>query len=190
MTVKKPIDYTARVPLPRASEINSGLTYCRPETALSIFGMPVSPLPVNCAPASAVTSQRLKAALITADVGPFRVTGLRPAMESLKRIFDKVKREHPALYPLISTAGGLCVRCIRGYPGIPSNHAFGAAVDLKIGGILVPLGEPITLKGLLVLYRYFHAEGWYSGMGWARADSMHMEVSDQLMLRWAAEGLI
>lgn len=187
---RPPIDYAAHLPIPAVGSINSGLTYCRPETALSIFGMPAVPLPVDCAGAGAVTSKRLRAALVTADVGPFRVTALRPAVESLTRIFARVKAEKPDLYPLIGTAGALCVRCIRGYPGVPSNHAFGAAIDLKIKGELVPLGAPYVQAGMLALYRYFHAEGWYSGMSWARPDSMHMECSDQLMHEWASKGLV
>ncbi|GGO19434.1 M15 family metallopeptidase [Deinococcus humi] len=180
-------DYAARLPIPAPGSINSGLTYCRPETVLDIFGQPATPLPTEC---GQPTSPRLKAALITADVGPFRVTGLRPAVESLTRVFAQVKAEKPELYDVIGTAGMLCVRCVRGYPGVPSNHAFGAAIDLKINGELVPLGGAYVQAGILELYAYMHAEGWYWGAGWARPDAMHFEASDQLMRRWEAEGLL
>lgn len=180
-------NYAAHLPIPSIGSINTGLTYCRSETALSIFGMPAVPLLAECGHA---TSKRLLAALVTADVGPFQVTGLAPAVESLARIFKQVKAEKPDLYPLITTAGMLCVRCIRGYPGVPSNHAFGAAIDLKISGQLVPLGGPFVQAGTLALYPYFHKEGWYWGAAWARPDSMHWEISDQLMHEWAAKGLI
>lgn len=180
-------DYAARLPIPGPGSINTGLTYCRPETALSIFGQPATPLPTDC---GQPTSPRLKAALITASIGPFRVTGLRPAVESLTRVFAQVKAEKPELYDVIGTAGMLCVRCIRGYPGVPSNHAFGAAIDLKINGELVPLGGNYVQAGILELYPYLHAEGWYWGAGWARPDAMHFEASDQLMRRWDAQGLL
>lgn len=102
-----PIDFAAQVAIPALGSINSGLTYCRPETNLAIFGQPAVPLPVNC---GTPTSKKLKAALITASVGPFRVTGVRPAVESLQRIFAQVQKENPALYAAVGTAGMLCVR--------------------------------------------------------------------------------
>lgn len=187
MTQAKKVDFAARVPIPKAGTINSGLTYCRPETALAIFGPPAVPLPTEC---GAPTSKKLKAVLITADVGPFRVTGIRPAVESLKRIFAKVKAEKPDLYAAIGTAGMLCVRCIRGYPGTPSNHAFGAAIDLKMNGQLVPLNAPWAQQGTLLLYHYFHTEGWFWGASWERPDSMHFEVSDEKLREWHAAGVI
>ena len=186
-TAPKQMDYAAKVPLPGPGDINTGLSYCRPETALSIFGPPAVPLPVNC---GAPTSERLKAALITANVGPFRVTGIKPAVESLTRIFARVKAEKPELYAATGTAGMLCVRCIRGYPSIPSNHAFGAAIDLEMNGQLVPLNAPWAQAGTLALYRHFHAERWFWGASWQRPDSMHFEASDELIRDWHARGLI
>ncbi|WP_146202721.1 M15 family metallopeptidase [Deinococcus irradiatisoli] len=101
-----------------------------------------------------------------------------------------MKAENPALYAATGTAGMLCVRCIRGYPKVPSNHAFGAAIDLKMNGQLVPLNAPWAQKGTLDLYHYFHAEGWYWGADWDRPDSMHFEVSDEKMRIWGALGMI
>ena len=182
-----PVDFAAHVPIPQAGSINSGLTYCRPETSLAIFGQPATPLPVNC---GTPTSARLKAALVTASVGPFRVTGVRPAIESLQRIFAQAQKENPALYAAVGTAGMLCVRCIRGAPNVPSNHAFGAAIDLKMNGQLVPLNAPYAQQGTLLLYKLFHAERWFWGAAWDRPDSMHFECSDELMREWHAEKLI
>lgn len=184
---KRPINYAARVPIPAAGSINSGLTYCRPATSLAIFGQPATPLPRECGQA---TSRKLLAVLVTEDVGPFRVTGIRPAIDSLKRIFARVKVDKPDLYAAVGTAGMLCVRCIRGYPGTPSNHAFGAAIDLKMNGELVPLNAPYAQKGTLDLYYYFHQEGWFWGASWDRPDAMHFEVSDEKMREWHAAGLI
>lgn len=90
MSPSKPTNFAARLPLPKAGSINSGLTYGRPETGLAIFGPPATPMPENCGTA---TNAKLKALLITADVGPFRVTGIRPAVESLQRIFAKVRAD-------------------------------------------------------------------------------------------------
>ncbi|WP_146202720.1 hypothetical protein [Deinococcus irradiatisoli] len=73
-------NFAARVQIPKRGTINSGLSYCRPQTAVEIFGMPADQLPINC---GTPTSPRLKAALLTESVGPFRVTGLKPAVASL-----------------------------------------------------------------------------------------------------------
>jgi hypothetical protein len=71
---------------------------------------------------------------VTTDVGPFRVTGLRPAVESLAAIFLKVRR----LRPRLRTAGMMCCRNVRGSSRSISNHAWGTAIDMKIDGELVP----------------------------------------------------
>lgn len=181
------VNYAARVPIPAAGSINSGLTYCRPSTGLQIFGQPAVPLPKDC---GTPTSKRLLAALVTEDVGPFRVTGIRPAVDSLRRIFARVKADKPDLYAAVGTAGMLCVRCVRGYPGTPSNHAFGAAIDLKMHGQLVPLAADWAQLGTLQLYYYFHQEGWFWGASWERPDAMHFEVSDERLREWHAAGLI
>src|SRR5690242_19867568 len=86
-------------PTPQWMELHLG--WPRPEGSMGTICRPV-------------TNPVLRAKLVTRDVGPFSVTGHIKAVQSLERIFAKVKAEHPDLYPLIGTAGMLCCRFIRG----------------------------------------------------------------------------
>jgi hypothetical protein len=133
----------------------------------------------------------LKKFLVTRDVGPFNVTGLIPAVDSLERIFTKIQQDDPDLYNQIKTAGMLCCRLIRGAKRSFSIHSWGGAIDLYCGNDgVVPLGRPETHAGVLACYKYFHAEGWYWGAEFSRADAMHYELSEQLVARWQDSGLL
>lgn len=172
-------------PIPPAAAMNSGLSPCG-NSLMNHFGVP-GPRLVNC---SAVTNAKLKSKIITADVGPFNVTGLKPAVASLQRIFAKVQQNDKTLYREIKTAGMLCCRLIRGSKSSYSIHSWGGAIDLYCGAGVVPLGRPVTHLGVLRVYPYFHAEGWYWGAEFSRADAMHFEVSRQLTQEWIAKKLI
>jgi len=76
----------------------------------------------------------------TDDVGPFKVSGLRLAVESLKNIMMEIKNEYPNIYMVLGSAGMRSVRLQRGTNKNKaiSNHAWGAAIDLKIDGLLDP----------------------------------------------------
>ncbi|MEM8592235.1 MAG: M15 family metallopeptidase, partial [Pseudomonadota bacterium] len=113
---------------------------------------------------------------------------LEPALESLRSVFAAIEAADPDLYARINTAGALCVRHIRGAPGRTSTHAFGLSVDLNIDGQLDQLGDGKTQLGLTILADFFRAEGWYWGAGFSREDSMHFEVSRDLVEQWIAEG--
>ena len=133
---------------------------------------------------------RLASKLKTEQVGPVRVRMLQPALDSLGRVFDQIKATDENLYSRINTAGALCVRHIRGAPGRTSTHAFGLSLDLNIDGKLDRLGDGRTQLGLTILADFFRAEGWYWGAGFSREDSMHFEVSRDLVEKWVAEGLL
>jgi D-alanyl-D-alanine carboxypeptidase-like protein len=150
---------------------------------LKLFGQP-GPLTTDC---SRVTNGSLKNQVLTQSVGPFRVTGLRPAIAALDRIFRRVRADRPDLYRQLGTAGMLCVRAIRGSSSSYSNHSWGTAIDITINGTLLPQGSKQTLRGLLLLYPYFHAEGFYWGAGFSgdRRDPMHFEASAELAREWA-----
>ncbi|MEB3336599.1 MAG: M15 family metallopeptidase [Leptolyngbyaceae bacterium] len=170
--------------------INMGLSSARPRTMIQILGVPGA-LSRNCSP---VTNPKVKALLVTQDLGPgaFKVTGLKPAVAALQRIFAKVKQEKPDLYQQIGTAGMLCCRRIRGGSNF-SNHSWGTAIDLKISSELDAVGDGKTQRGLVELASYFHQEGFFWGAGFkgrGREDSMHFEVSEQLIKRWHAQGLL
>jgi len=149
----------------------------------SLLGIPRQHLTANC---QSITNAHLARRIEKSDVGPISVVGHVLAIESLKRIFAKVHAEKPDLNRVVGTAGMLCCRLIRGSSFTPSNHSWGTAIDLKIDGILVPLGSEHTLSGLLALDHYFHEEDWYWGAGFSRPDSMHFEVAEETICKWAA----
>jgi hypothetical protein len=136
--------------------------------------------------------------LKTQSVGPFRVTGILPALESLTEILARVKTEIPALYNVLGTAGMHCARYVKIRrndgslqigPSI-SNHSWGTAVDIKLSGRLDRQGDGKTYRGLLVLSSYFNAAGWYWGAAFPTEDAMHFEVSKSLLARWKRAGKI
>ena len=79
----------------------------------------------------------------THDFGPVRATGIRPAITALPAIIDDIQREKPEVYPLSGSAGMLCCRLVTGSASSVSNHAWGIAIDLTIGGHLdIPGASP------------------------------------------------
>lgn len=168
---------------PPRSAINTGLLPCRPSTLRSLLGEPRKGYGQDCRPP---THPGLKAQIVTASVGPFRVTGHRAAVASLARVMDRIRTEEPEAYRQIGTAGMLCCRLVRGSTRSISNHSWGTAVDLKFNGRLDAMGDGKVQVGLLRVYRFFHAEGWYWGAGFRREDAMHFELADQTVRRLLA----
>lgn len=166
---------------------NEGIQVATPSFLKDMLGSPRETLSDDCEP---MTNPALKDSLVLEDVGPIRVNMLRPAVESLKRVFAKVKAADPDLYARINSSGSLCVRQIRGTIGRASTHAFGLAVDLNIDGQLDNFADGKTQLGLTILADFFHEEGWVWGASFSREDSMHFEVSRQQLEEWRAEGKI
>jgi hypothetical protein len=138
----------------------------------------------------------MKPLIVTEDVGPFKVTGLKPAVDSLRRVLAAVKQAHPDVHDAIGSSGMLCVRNIKGTDR-PSNHAWGCAVDINIEGALdgINVGggtgrlDDRTLAGLAAMAPFFHAEGWFWGVGFSTfEDGMHFEVADQTIRKWHEDG--
>jgi hypothetical protein len=183
--------YTQLVPTPARRHMNTGLKAARVSTLIEIFG-PFPDLPVNCSGEN--KNKTVRGLLETRNVGPFRVTGIAPALDSLARIFARVKADHPDLYKIVGTAGMHCYRRVRGGAS-PSNHSAGTAIDITIGGVLPPMDftpetPNLIPNGFVVLYGYFHREGWFWGAGYAgdRVDAMHYEASDSLLRAWRNNG--
>lgn len=166
---------------------NEGLTVPSPSFQIEMFGMPRESLSDDCEP---MTNEKLKAILVTEDVGPIRVSMLKPAVESMRVVFENIKAADEDLYKRINTAGALCVRRIRGSQNSVSSHSFGLAVDLNIDGVLDTLGDGKTQLGLTILADFFQAEGWFWGASFSREDSMHFEVSREKIQQWRQEGKI
>ena len=179
--------YAQVVLIANRRNVNKGLKIAGPSYLESVFGKPRTVLTSKC---EGMTNKRLASKMTTERVGPIRVRMLRPALDSLGRIFKKVKETDPDLYARINTAGALCVRHIRGAPGRTSTHAFGLSVDLNIDGKLDRLGDGKTQLGLTILADFFKTEGWYWGAGFSREDSMHFEVSRGMVDKWIAEGAL
>lgn len=169
------------------SRFNKGITQPRNRTMLSILGQPRGQYGTDC---QGITNPKLKALVETRQVGPIRVTMLKPALDSLERIAARLKETEPDLHDALGTAGGLCVRLIRGSRSSISNHSFGTAIDVKLQGKLDGFGDGGTQFGLLLLAELFNEEGWYWGATYRREDSMHFEVGEETLKKWRAEGKI
>jgi len=167
------------------SRFNKGITQPRNATMLELLGQPRANYGTDC---QGITNPALKALVETRQVGPIRVTMLKPALDSLERIFNTLQTTEPDIYAALGTAGALCVRLIRGSSSSISNHSFGTAIDVKLQGQLDGFGDGGTQFGLLLLAELFNAEGWYWGATYRREDSMHFEVGEETLRRWRAEG--
>ncbi len=178
--------YTQVVNVLERTEYNKPLSIAYQRDLLALFGPPSNSIGTDC---GRVTNPKLKALLKTRSVGPIKVTMLEPALESLGRVVENIRKSDPVLYENLGTAGALCVRKIRGSSSI-SNHSFGTAIDLKINGLLDQFTGGKTQLGLVLIADFFKQEGWIWGAGFGREDSMHFEVSRDKLKEWRKEGRI
>lgn len=137
------------------------------------------------------------------SVGPFRVTGLALAVDSLKCVMADIKKEYPEIYATLGTAGMRSVRLQRSKKATKkiSNHAWGVAIDLKIDGILDPWRDDKTQRGLATITPLFNKHGWYWGGAYkpgrddkgkifSKEDAMHFEICVEVLLGWAKLGYL
>ncbi|AMR30324.1 hypothetical protein A0256_02275 [Mucilaginibacter sp. PAMC 26640] len=169
------------IPIPAKEIMNKGLSSAAETTMLAVLGTPGS-LTKDCSKGDPVYNKKL---LTGVDIGPFKVTGLAYAVESLKQIFAQVKTEHPDVYAGVKTAGMWCVRSRRANPHKFSNHSFGTAIDLYFGKGVVDQGVHQTHRGIYILFPYFNAHGWYWGAEFSGdyVDSMHFELAEETILK-------
>lgn len=167
------------------TRFNTGITQPKNRVMIEVLGPPRDSYSTECQP---VTNPRLTALLETRQVGPVTVTMLRPALDSLQRIMDRLKESDPDIHAKVGTAGTICARFIRGSATAVSNHSWGTAIDLTLEGQLDPFADGGTQFGLLILAEYFNDEGWFWGATYGREDSMHFEVGEETLRAWAAEG--
>lgn len=180
-------DYAQLVLIAERRSLNKGLTVASPAFLESLLGRPRDTLGDEC---QDMTLASLRSLLTTETAGPIQVQMLRPAVASLRTVFEKVRAADQDLYDRIRTSGSLCVRRIRGSSASLSSHAFGLALDLNIDGQLDMLADGKTQLGLTILADFFQAEGWIWGAAFSREDSMHFEASRELLKRWRSAGLI
>ncbi|AZV81010.1 M15 family peptidase (plasmid) [Parasedimentitalea marina] len=179
------LDYAQVVLIADRLNVNHGLRVAGGSYLSEKLGRPRPDLNDNCQP---MTNPELKEKLVTEQVGPIRVSMLRPAIESLKVVFENIRSADPDLYGRINTAGALCVRRIRGTQNSLSTHSYGLAVDLNIDGQLDNFTDGKTQLGLTIIADFFNDEGWVWGAGFRREDSMHFEISRRQLDQWLADG--
>lgn len=167
--------------------LNTTLSAPTTEFLIETFGMPREDFNDDC---QEMTNPTLAAMLVSERVGPVDVRMIQPAIDSLREVFERIERTDPDLYSRIGTSGSLCVRYVRGSTSSLSSHSFGTSLDLNIDGNLDELADGKTQLGLTILAEYFADGGWVWGAGFGREDSMHFEVSKELLEKWRAEGRI
>jgi hypothetical protein len=177
-------DLTEQMKLAK-TRFNKGITQPRNRTMLEILGNPRDGYSQDC---QGMTNPTLKALLETRQIGPIKVTMLKPALDSLERVMNRLKESDPDIYEKVGTAGALCVRFIRGSSTSISNHSWATAIDLTLEGELDGFADGGTQFGLLILAEYFNDEGWFWGAAYNREDSMHFEVGEETLRAWKAEG--
>jgi hypothetical protein len=173
----KPTDL---VPIP--ATINAGVSSAGNSLMLSLLGNPRSSYSQNC---GSVTNSKLKAMMATRSVGPFKATGYGPALDSLADVMADIKADVPGVYGLLGTAGMLCARFVRGSTSSISNHSWGTAVDITIGGQLDARGNRKVQYGLTLIAPIFNRHGWFWGAGFGTEDGMHFEAGRDLVRKWA-----
>jgi hypothetical protein len=144
---------------------------------LAKFGIPGN-LSDQCSAVSGPVAARIRYGV---NVGPFKVSGLDYAVESLSQVFATLSDQHADVFTQVKTAGMLCVRRIKNNPAHYSNHSWGTAIDLYFGSGVVPQGKTVTQRGFLSLYEVFNEHGWYWGAGFSggSVDTMHFELAEE-----------
>lgn len=165
--------------------LNGALRGARNTTMLSLIGNPRGNYDKTC---RQPTNGRILALMKTASFGPFRATGILPAVETLQNIMADIRSEEREVHDALSTAGMLCCRLVRGSATSISNHSWGTAIDLKLDGKLDKRGDGRAQRGLLKIHPIFNRHGFYWGAAFRTEDAMHFEASDQLVREWADEG--
>lgn len=174
------------MPRPAANSINVGLQAVSNSYMLAKFGQPLLAGGYSSL-CQMPTSPRLRRNLVTDTVGPFRVTGLVPAVLSLKEVMADIAAEQPAVYRVLGTAGMLCCRLVRGSASAISNHSWGTAIDLTVNGVLDAYGDNKVQHGLTLIAPIFNRHGWYWGAAFGKEDGMHFEGSRAKIDAWAAQ---
>ena len=177
---------TDLIPIPQ--NINPNLNAARQITMKSLLGLPRGTFSRDCRP---VTHPVLRGLMRTAEIGPLRVSGLAPAIESLREVVADIQQQQPEVFAVLGTAGMLCARLVRGSASSISNHSWGTAIDLTLNGILDERGDAArtTQRGLALIAPIFNQHGWYWGAGFPVEDAMHFELSDQKIRELHADGV-
>jgi hypothetical protein len=181
---------TDLVPVPGGINISPGgqaIASAKQTTMLSLLGNPRADYGADCRP---ITNPKLKPLVVLRNVGPFKVTGLGPAVDSLEKVFVDIQAQKPQIFAALGNMGMLCARFVRGSNTSISNHSWGTAIDLTLDGKLDPRGDGLVQKGLIDIAPIFNSHGWYWGAGFGTEDAMHFECGDAMIRSWAGAGLL
>lgn len=181
------------VPISSIPSLNAGLSSAKSRTMIELMGAPREPLVQNeCrnAQASPPVTRLLETRRMTEH---FRLSGIKPALDSVQAVLEQVKAAHPDLIEHLSTEGMICVRHRKPTDGSfsdePSNHSWGTAVDFKLLGGDAPGNTGSTVpRWVAILVPFFNQAGWFSGI--AFKDAMHFEVADETIRKWSHDGLL
>lgn len=185
MTVMVPkLGLTDEITVPK--NINIGIICPNADYLTSVLGKPRDVYSQAC---QGVSNKTLSALIQTSSVGPFSVTGLRPAVESLRMIMGEIKSSQSVVYDKLGTAGMLCCRLQRGSNKI-SSHSWGTAIDLKLDGKLDVRGNMKVHYGLSLIAPIFNRHGWFWGAAFRTEDAMHFEVGKAKLEQWKKSGLL
>jgi len=176
---------TRPVPRPAPGSINAGLTAAGNDYMLRKLGAPLAGGYTSLC--QMPTDTRLRRNVVTDTVGPFRVTGLVPAVLSLKEVMADIASEQPKVHAALGTAGMFCCRLVRGSATSISNHSWGTAIDLTLNGVLDAFGDDTVQFGLTLIAPIFNRHGWYWGAAFRTEDGMHFEGSKDLVDQWAGQ---
>lgn len=205
-TPKKPNKYT---PKSKYSELealpagtNIGLTSPDNAFMLNVFGKPRIHNDYTQDDKGLDNPELEKLHKSLVDVGPFKVTGLILAIDSLRSVLKVISTEQPEVYERLGRDAMRCVRLQRDSYTAISNHSWGTAIDLKIDGLLDPWRDGKTQHGLALIVSIFNRHGWFWGGAYKprlnkktgkmkiKEDAMHFEVSKEKLLEWAQAGLL
>lgn len=161
--------------------LNGGLTAVSNSFMFDTLGAPRESFSSDC---QALTNAKLARNVTIGPAGPFRVQGLKPAVESLRAVLADVQKEQPGVYAALGTAGMLCCRFVRGSTKYISNHSWGTAIDLTINRKLDARGDGKVQYGLTLIAPIFNRHGWYWGAAFPTEDAMHFEGGRSLVETW------
>lgn len=181
------MDWRNRIEIPTG--INTLWGPARVSTMVRLLGAPEGKLTTRCGGRERV-SARIRDKIITHSVGPFKLTGFEPFIETWRAVMREYRTYFPEEYNDLTTAGCLCVRLVRGSKSSPSNHSWGTAVDVGYGGVIDRRGDGMCYKGLLNLYSVAKRYKLYWGAGFNTEDAMHFEASEDLIREWYANGSV
>jgi len=148
------------------------------------LGNPRETYTQDCQP---MTNPSLRQHIVTDSVGNFKVTGLKPAVTSLREALEQVKKEQTAVYNALGTQGMLCCRLQRGSKSAISNHSWGTAIDFTLNKKLDIRDDGKVQLGLTLIAAIMNQHGWYWGAAFRTEDGMHFEASKALVTTWASK---